>query len=346
VSSTEPDFAWNGAGVTGVDAARQALDRSRVDLLALLKDGMPERDFLPGSDRLFVRGKRHHISADAKTGKSLGIAVVAAVDIVIAGGTVIVLDLENGSEEYARRLGSVLNARDCSDELRELVRAGYRYHAWPALKREWGKDPAYPDAFAGTDLVIFDSCRKFLTSVGLDENSSDDYSKFTDALIDPLARAGIATAILDNAGHAEKSRSRGTSSKADLCDLMYSLKTSEKFSKGRQGRLELESTHSRIGEITGTWTLALGGGYYDSWTHQTAAGARQQFHDACVAVLRETAPLGRDALINGSRDHGATGKSDTLREWLKDLVDDPSSLIDQTPAGYVLSPDPDWGQGG
>jgi hypothetical protein len=346
MSSTEHGFHWNGAGVTGADAARDALDRTRVDLLALLKDGMPERDFLPGSDRLFVRGKRHHITADAKTGKSLGIAVVAALDIVTAEGTVVILDLENGSEEYARRLGSALNARGCSDELRELVRASYRYHAWPALKLEWGKDPAYPDAFAGTDLVIFDSCRKFLTSVGLDEDSSDHYSRFTDALIDPLARAGIATCILDNAGHTDKNRSRGTSSKADLCDLMYSLKTSEKFSKDRQGRLELESTHSRIGEITGTWTLELGGGYYDSWKHQTAASARQQFQDACIAALRETAPLGRDALVKAARDHGGKGRDVTVRDWLAELVTDPSSPIDHTPYGYVLSLGPDRDQGG
>jgi hypothetical protein len=345
MSSADHAFRWNGAGAMGAEAARDALDRSRVDLLALLQDGMPERDFLPGSDRLFVRGKRHHIAADAKTGKSISIAVVAALDIVTAGGIVVVLDLENGSEEYARRLGSVLDARECDDELRELVRENYRYHAWPALRLEWGKDPTYPDAFAGTDLVIFDSCRKFLTSVGLDEDSSDDYSRFTDALIDPLARAGIATGILDNAGHTDKNRSRGTSSKADLCDLMYSLKTSEKFSKQRQGQLELECTHSRIGEITGTWTLDLGAGYYDSWTHQTAAGSRQRFHDACVAALRETAPLARDALVNASRSHGAKGKQDTLREWLSELATDPFSSIDHTHAGYALSHDPDRVEG-
>ena len=127
---------------------------------------------------------------------------------------------------------------------------------------------------------------------------------------------------------------------------MYSLKTSEKFSKQRPGRLELECTHSRIGEVTGTWTLELGAGHYDSWTRQTAAGAREQFRAACVAALSETTPLGRDPLIQAARGHGAKGRGDTLREWLEELAEDPSSPIDHRDDGYVLSPDPDWGQGG
>ena len=190
----------------------QALERSRVDLVGIIRDGIPEREYVPGADGLLPRAKRVHIAAERKTGKSLSIAVVTAVQIVAAGGTVVVLDRENGADEYARRLRDVLDARDVD---RERVREHLRYHAWPALRLDWGE--GYAAAFAGADVVIFDSSRSHLTPLGLKEDQSDDFAAFTDALIDPLMQAGIATVILDNAGHQEKDRPRGTSSKGDLC---------------------------------------------------------------------------------------------------------------------------------
>ena len=162
---------------------------------------------MPGAAWL-PQGKRVVVAAERKTGKSLAFGVVAALDIVAAGGVVVVLDRENGQDEYARRLDSVLTARGISPAMRDLVRRNYRYHAWPLLKLEWGEDPvAYAQAFAGATAVMLDSTRKFLTSVALKEDDSDDYARFTELLIDPLARAGIATVLLDNTGHGAKDRS-------------------------------------------------------------------------------------------------------------------------------------------
>ena len=157
-----------------------ALAESRVDLLAMIENGIPDREFVPGSGGIFARGKRHLIAAERKTGKSIAIGVVAAVDIVLAGAVVVVLDRENGSDEYARRLDAMLAARHTSAADKELIRRNFHYHAWPQLKLEMGVDPRYPQAFAGADLAIIDSSRKFLTSVGLKEDLSDDYSAFTE----------------------------------------------------------------------------------------------------------------------------------------------------------------------
>ena len=214
--------ADNGSEPEAVNIPALMLAQSRVDLIEMIENGIPERQFVPGTGGALVKGKRHHIAASAKTGKSLAIGIVLAVDVVFAGGAVVVLDRENGSDEYARRLGSVLDARKATKEQRELVRANYRYHVWPVLKLEWGTEPDYPAAFSGADLVIFDSTRKFLTSVGLEENVSDDYSKFAELLVDPLTHAEIASMLLDNAGH-EENRARGSSSKGDLCDVMFTL---------------------------------------------------------------------------------------------------------------------------
>jgi hypothetical protein len=318
-------------------ATADALAASRINLMALIRDGIPEREFVPGTGDALVRGKRHHIAAPPKDGKSLSIGVVAAIDIVAAGGTVVLLDRENGAEEYARRFEVVLDARKASQELRELVEKNYHYHAWPNLKLEWGKDPAYAQAFKGAGLVIFDSSRKFLTSVGLKEDSSDDYSAFAEALIDPLMQAGITTVILDNCGHDEKGRPRGSSAKIDLCDVMFSLKATQPFSLQRAGRIELVVTESRLGELTGTWALELGGGRYGSWAHVGAAAARSAFRDACIAALEQTQPLGRKALIKAAREHGAKGSQEKLQDWLAELAAEGSLIVHDNKDGYRLA---------
>jgi hypothetical protein len=150
----------DAAATAEAGATVQALAASRVDLLKLIRDGIKSREFIAGSGGTLARGKRHHVPAGAKAGKSLAFGVVTAVDRILAGATVTVLDRENGADEYARRLQCVLDARDATSDTREQISAGYRYHEWPTLKLEHGREPTYAEAFAGADVVIFDSSRK------------------------------------------------------------------------------------------------------------------------------------------------------------------------------------------
>jgi hypothetical protein len=302
-------------GSDPVNAPALALAQSRVDLIRLIDEGIPEREFVPGSGGALAKGKRHHIAAGLKEGKSLSIGIVLALDVVLAGGVVVVLDRENFADEYARRLESVLNAREVTPEQREQVRADYRYHDRPSLKLQWGEDPNYPAAFAGVDLVIFDSVRKYLTDAGLEENSSDDYSRFAESLVDPLTHAGITSVLLDNTGH-EENRARGTKSKGDLADVIYSLKATKEYALNRAGRLEMTIQHSRIGELTGSWGLDLGDGNYGSWAHVGGVEARRVFRETVLAVLLESSPLGRDPLVGKLRDQGLKGTDKTWHTWL------------------------------
>ena len=95
---------------------------------------------------------------------------------------------------------------------REACSQRLRYYAWPALSTDWSADE-WAAALAGVDLVMFDSSRLVLSAAGLAEDSNDDYAKFVNALLIPLARAGIATLVLDNTGHGERDRARGASTK-------------------------------------------------------------------------------------------------------------------------------------
>lgn len=325
----------NGVPPPGTPMApSDVLETARIDLVAYLRNGIPERRYVPGCHGMLAAGKRHHVTAARKTGKSIAFGIVTAVDVVEAGGTVAVLDRENGRDEYARRLDDVLKARTAAAELVDAVQARFRYYDWPTVNLAWGKNAAYPEAFAGVDLVIFDSSRAFLTSVGLEENLSDDYSKFVEGLLSPLVQYEIATLVLDNTGHDAKERPRGTSSKEDLADVAFTLKVLVEFNKAKAGRLELAKSHSRLGEIQGRWTMELGGGSYGTW-ERPDEDRKEMFRLIAVESLVELGPMGRDELIKTTRARGAKGRNETLRAWLSELSSDPTSGLVKTTDGYA-----------
>jgi hypothetical protein len=241
----------------------------RVDLVQRIRDGIPPIEYLPASEGMLVTGRRHHVAAPKKSGKSLGF-VVHLVDMVIAGARVVVFDRENGANLCALRLDAILTARQLHDQA-DKVAAALAYYEFPRFNKD--DEPDLVDLCTGADLIVFDSQRMYLSDLGLDENSSDDYTDFMAALIDPLFRAGIATLILDNSGHQEK-RGRGSSSKGDLNEILFTLETIEKFNLATVGRIRLDITDSRIG-TTGRWEMEIGGGVFNSWRrldHEDADG--------------------------------------------------------------------------
>jgi hypothetical protein len=68
----------------------------------------------------------------------------------------------------------------------------------------WRDDPAYLAAFAGTDVVIFDSTRSHTAALGLTEDASDDWAAFTSSLLDPFlhGRGGFRTCDLSRVKRA------------------------------------------------------------------------------------------------------------------------------------------------
>lgn len=240
----------------------ERLAAARVNVLDIAVNGPVERDWLPKSDGLLHRGKRHLAAAEAKSGKSVSFQA-HAVAMVAAGATVAVLDRENGADEFGRRLRDILAARSWERELTRAVETRLHYYAYPDIKMTDG--PALAQALQGVDLVIFDSSRMFLTLYGLDEDSNNDYAKWQSAIIEVLARAGIATLILDNVGHDAKGRPRGGATKMDLNEVIFTLKAISPPSPERVGRLRLTCTHSRFGQTGNRWEMDLGGGTYGPW---------------------------------------------------------------------------------
>jgi AAA domain len=301
-----------------------ALAAARIDLVKLIDEGIPEREFIKGTGKALPAHARLLIAAEKKTGKSLAIGIVLAIRIIKAGGTVAVLDRENGADEYARRLEAVLDAWDADGDLRERVRERYRYYAFPAMKLAWGADGSYPAAFEGVDAVIFDSSRPMLTSLGLKENSSDDYDVFVQAIINPLWQSGAATIILDNTGH-NGGLARGSSSKGDLCDVEYAMKQVQPFNEQERGAVELRVQFSRFGDVFGTWRMELGGGTFgqlERSSEKAKAKTRDRVRDRIVDELEAKRLIdggglnGADVCRAVDRDKG----DQTVRRALKDML--------------------------
>ncbi len=258
---SEPELAGELEAARGSFAER--VTGRKVDLFHLLEHGIPEIDYLPASDRMLIRGKRHLLPAPRRAGKTLTM-LVHSVTMVLAGARVIILDVENGSNEYARRLGQIMAAFDLDNPQRTLVREQLTYYAFPRLHT--GDRDNFLDLCTGADLVILDSSRRFLHDLGLAENDADDYATFMAELIDPLFEHRIATLILDNVGLADQTRGRGTSAKADLNEVQLTLEIVAAYSTGTVGkiRLRIEAGNSRFGN-EGTWEQTIGAGVFSPW---------------------------------------------------------------------------------
>ena len=323
------------ADLASAPSAVARLEATRVDLVDMLERGLPPRPMVPGSSWWHV-GKRHLVAAGPKNGKSL-VGLVHAVDVIAAGGSVVILDRENGAEEYARRLGCILGDRNGTT--REAVRERLHYHEWPNLRLEDGADAEFIAALRCANVVIFDASRPWLSLWALNEDKSDDYARFMAELIDPLARAGPAVVVLDNTGHDEKGRARGSSSKGDLHDLTFTLRKTKEFSEEVEGKVLITPQLRRFSP-GGPWDMRLGRGVY---SELSVVGARPPVADAhLLGQVRELieakggAMSGR-SLFAALRGSGRKFRDESMRDTLAAWVADPGSGIDSVDDRYVAN---------
>jgi hypothetical protein len=276
-----------------------------IDLIARIEDGVPELEYLPASDGILVRGHRHLIAAPAKSGKSLT-TLVHTLHMVQAGATVVVLDKENAQQLYALRLQAILTAWGESADLRRRIQKQFRYLEFPKLIKTDGPKLATWAKNVAADLVVFDSQRMFLTDLALNEDDADDYATFMAAAIDPLFEVGIATLILDNTGHNNDGRSRGSSAKRDLNELLFSLSSMQEFSEPQIGRvkLALPPGSSRLGN-QGEWTMILGGGRYGQWRKLLTPGA--------IQLQDRPAKSGEKLILYYVRENEGCSKSNAIK---------------------------------
>ncbi len=305
----------------------------RVDLVRLVERGLPPLIYVAASEGMLVKGKRHLLVAPMKDGKSIS-TLNHLVDVVLEGDAVAILDRENGSDTYARRLADIFTARDLSKVQLQQVRRKLVYYEFPQFKKN-DADNLVAE-FADFDLVVFDSQRMFLSDFNLKESDSDDYALFMRYAIDPLFQAGTATLILDNAGHdtRNQNRSRGTSAKGDLNEIMFSLAIEAEFGLHRAGRVRLKVEKSRFGNW-GEWTMEIGGGQFGRWTStDLTVPNHDDFREGVLAVLEDGKTLGVDKLIKAVRDRGVKIGTTPARALLVRYAEGDDGAVLLTSNGY------------
>jgi hypothetical protein len=313
----------------------------RVPLVRTYKEGLPALDALPGSSGAIFRGKRHLTAAPAKTGKSFA-ELVRVADMAMEGCRIVVLDRENGRALYAERLEDIVKGRGWGTAEERKLDERLIYFEFPVLGRHGGDSLQAIATMFEADLVVFDSQRMFLTDLGLAEADSDDYSGFMGKVIDPLFRGGIATLVLDNTGHEAVDRSRGSSSKLDLHDQVYSLKQTKKFNRNKRGLVTLTTQVSRFG-VSETFELELGGGHIGRWQKLGGEnGPDKELRELAAAAQKVLTKAGKP-LSGGTirsqarKDFGWHGKNDKWDECIGILAGDPSCPLAKHGSGNKTS---------
>jgi len=229
-----------------------------VDLLSI--DTTKPRPWTPGAKRIMRPGLRSIWFGTRGAGKSIA-ALVMAVQVIEAGGSVTYLDWENGARRQAERLDAILQDRPTPTRDAVRTRLDYRPAARLGKLTSASALAEWATLFAGRDLVVFDSLARALGQLGLDENGAADFGAFMTQHVDPIADQGPAVLLLDNTGHEEQQRTRGSSTKLDLAELAY-LVTSQDIAPDRAGTITLERKRTRDGDEAISLATHVGEGSY------------------------------------------------------------------------------------
>ena len=180
--------------------------------------------------------------------------------MVAQGGRVVILDVENGADEYASRLEDVLEHR--GDDVAAACQERLRYYEFPALKLDWT-----PEEWVPLDrrcrprrlrLLPFDAFQRRTL-----RGRKRRLRHVRNALVVPLARADSSTLILDNVGHGEGGHPRGASAKGDLNEVVFELSAVEPFDGETRGKVIWHRKRQRFSGVPLAMEQVIGGGTFE-----------------------------------------------------------------------------------
>ncbi|GII84579.1 hypothetical protein Ssi03_25690 [Sphaerisporangium siamense] len=196
--------------------------------------------------RLFYARKVNALLGESESGKTW-VALLAVVQTLAEGGTVVYLDFEDtasGIVGRARALGipddvivsrlsyigpdEVLHAA-ASEDLREHLAA-----VRPAL-------------------IVLDGWNAAMTLLGLNLESNTDATRFAQMLLKPLAATGAAVVAIDHVPKNKENRGKGgigaQAKRAMLTGCAITVEVAEPFGRGMTGRLRLHVDKDRAGHV-------------------------------------------------------------------------------------------------
>lgn len=237
-------------GVASSNGARSysTLDVADVDALLSSDLEVEEADLLRRNDgrALFYAGKMHVLQAEPSSGKSW-LALVAAIEVLAMGGSVVYLDYEDTSVGILGRLLAL--GADPAD-----VRGRFAY-VQPSGPFGTSERIELERLVAklNPDLIVLDGVAEALARDGFSEDRNAEVIAWIEKLPRWLARTGAAVVMLD---HVVKDReqqgrwARGAGAKLGAVDgATYLVKVVSPFSRHRAGILRLVIAKDRPGGV-------------------------------------------------------------------------------------------------
>lgn len=207
--------------------------------LSQLEDVPPVEPTLGGLGIVYP-GKRHVFSGPQESAKTLA-AYAIALQVVRAGGRVVLIDFEMGRWDARNRLRE-LGATP--DEMGQVFYVEPSEPATPAvIERLVLLDPA---------LVLIDAAAGAYELQGLDDNKRGDVEKFTSAFVRTFWKAGIATIVLDHVVKNAEGRGNyaiGSERKVGGTDVHLGFSVIRPISRGQSGRYKITTHKDRGGHL-------------------------------------------------------------------------------------------------
>jgi AAA domain len=274
----------------------------RIDLGEPIESGIEPPEMLV-EDELYA-GRVHCIYSAGGTGKTFK-ALQLVKKVIDQDKPVLLLDLENGVRIISERLRD-LGAK--ADQARQHL----YYYPFPSM-------PLSDDASAEFEelleeikpaLVVIDSWINCISAAGLDENSSTDIARWTDAYPQRARVRGIASLLLDHVPK-EGNTARGSGRKLDYVDAMWELRNPQKFDRETVGRIDMHLRKDREGWLPRALTFSVGVGE-DGFIFKRSAGTFESADEATGLLPSDRTTL--EAL----RALGSMGAFD--KEWREEAI--------------------------
>lgn len=198
---------------------------------------------------LLYPGRVHDLHSPPSIGKTW-VSCAAILDVLEAGGNVLLLDYEDSASNIVSRLRAI----GTPDELiGDPTRFRYANPTGTLGLAERAHLARVLDELR-PDLVVLDGVASALARSGYDENSNTEVNLWADVAVKPFAAAGAAVLLLDHVTkNADRARgARGAGSKlALITGASYELKLSRAYSRTRAGLARLVIAKDRVGHVGG-----------------------------------------------------------------------------------------------
>ena len=274
----------------------------RIDLGEPIESGVEPPEMLV-EDELYA-GRVHCIYSAGGTGKTFK-ALQLVKGVIDQDKPVLLLDLENGVRIISERL------RDLGAEA-DQVRQHLYYYPFPSMPLSDDASSEFEELLEEIKpaLVVIDSWINCISAAGLDENSSTDIARWTDAYPQRARVRGIASLLLDHVPK-EGNTARGSGRKLDYVDAMWELRNPQKFDRETVGRIDMHLKKDREGWLPRALTFSVGVGE-DGFIFKRSAGTFESADEATGLLPSDRTTL--EAL----QALGSMGAFD--KEWREEAI--------------------------